>query len=289
MRFIIISGRSGSGKSVCLNILEDFGFYCISNLPLGLLTSLPEQLENAHPEVAISIDARNLEGNSPRYEEIIAELDKKNIRHETIFLDADDKKLLERFSETRRKHPLSNKKTSLQEALRNEQKLLLPIAAQAELRIDTSKLSVSALRDTLRTRVAPEKESLSLLFQSFAYKSGVPRDSDYIFDVRCLPNPYWEPHLRKMTGQEQPIIDFLEAQPPVKLLLTDMIKFLENWIPQHKLNERNYLTVSIGCTGGQHRSVYITEKLYAHFAKTNPLAQLRHLELPTVMGQPVTL
>jgi UPF0042 nucleotide-binding protein len=276
MRFIIISGRSGSGKTACLTVLEDLGFYCISNLPLNLFASLPEQLERTHPQVVVSIDVRDLENNNQTFAEIIAYLDEKKIQHETIFVDASDERLLERFSETRRKHPLSTENRPLKEALQRETELLEPVAVRADLRIDTTELSLSDLRRTLTQRVAPEKKSMSLLFQSFGYKKGIPLDSDYVFDVRCLPNPYWEPPLRTLTGRDQAVIEFLEKQTMVNELLQNIITFLERWIPEHKINDRNYLTVSIGCTGGQHRSVYIAEKLYNHFAKCEKMVQLRH-------------
>tara|TARA_R110000868_G_scaffold8205_9_gene42860 strand:+ start:35013 stop:35855 length:843 start_codon:yes stop_codon:yes gene_type:complete len=279
MKLVIISGRSGSGKTICLNVLEDMGYYCVNNLPMGLLVHLPSELKTNHDQVAVSIDARNLQGEATEYNDIIKGLDEQNIEHETIFLDADDTKLLERFSETRRKHPLSNKNLSLKEALNKENSILLPIKEHADLVFDTTDLTIYQLRDLLRERVAKRKQTLSLLFQSFGFKRGLPRDSDFEFDVRILPNPYWEPSLRKYTGKDKPVAEWLSAQAPVKEMMADITHFLEKWLPELKKQDRNYLTVSIGCTGGQHRSVYIAEQLATHFAEQGEHVQLRHGEL----------
>ncbi len=279
MRLIIISGRSGSGKSVCLNILEDLGYYCINNLPLGLLPQLPHQIGKNHHRVAVSIDARNLDDNSENYEKIIAKLDQASIKHETIFLDADDNKLLERFSMTRRKHPLSTNAISLAEALANESILLAPIAAHADLRIDTSDMTIYDFRDILVSRISDKNEQFSILFESFGFKNGVPHDCDYVFDVRCLPNPHWEENLRTLTGFDTDVIAFLEKYIEVKDMLHDIQYFLDKWIPLFKQSNRSYMTIGIGCTGGQHRSVYIAECLATHFNKSDDIVQIRHREL----------
>lgn len=279
MRLILITGRSGSGKSLALNILEDLGFSCIHNLPLGLLSNLPDHLADTQTDTVVSIDTRNLQQKGwadPFIEKFIAALAYQKIQSEIIYLDANNEKLLERFSETRRKHPLSDEKLSLREALELETTLLVPFAATADLRIDTSELNINQFRKILTERVAPEKKDLSILFQSFAYKQGVPQDSDYVFDVRSLPNPYWEPGLRPLTGRDKAIADFLEKQSSVKAMEEAIIHFLIYAISEHKSSSRHYLTISIGCTGGQHRSVYIAERLYAYFSQRESDVKIRH-------------
>jgi UPF0042 nucleotide-binding protein len=280
MRLIIISGRSGSGKSVCLHVLEDMGFYCIDNLPIGLLPELPEQMNYLHRHAAVSIDARNLPADLNRFDDILTRLKTTADQYEVLFFDADDATLLKRFSETRRKHPLTSETVSLHEALKQEQQLLEPIAISADLRIDTSCLNVLQLRDLLRLRIQPiNQQGLSILIESFGYKFGVPRDADYVFDVRCLPNPYWQIELRPYTGLDKPIIDFLEAQPSTQLLLNNFTQFLQPWLPQYEHDNRRYMTIAVGCTGGQHRSVYVASKLASYFTKLFDTVQLRHREL----------
>ncbi len=286
MKLIVVSGRSGSGKSTALHVLEDLGFYCIDNLPIGLLFPLTrEATENASPtrlkKMAVSIDARNLSDELANFEDIHEQLKKTGIKAEVIFLDASDQSLLQRFHATRRKHPLSNDQTSLKEAISHEKALLEPLARLADLYIDTTELSMYELRDMVKQRIVGRREQeLALLIQSFGFKHGVPVDSDYVFDVRCLPNPYWDTSLRKFTGVDQPVIEFLENDPMAKRMTDDLIQFLDNWLPSFSNSNRSYMTISIGCTGGQHRSVYICEQLGRYFSAQYGNIQVRHTELP---------
>ncbi|MEA1081373.1 RNase adapter RapZ [Marinobacter qingdaonensis] len=286
MKLIIVSGRSGSGKSTALHVLEDLGYYCIDNLPIGLLFPLTrEAAEQSSPgrlkKMAVSIDARNLSGELANFEDIYGQLQQTGVSIEVIFLDADEQSLLQRFHATRRKHPLSDDKTSLREAISNEKKLLEPLSKLSDLHVNTTGMSMYELRDMVKQRVVGRKDQeLALLFQSFGFKHGVPLDSDYVFDVRCLPNPYWDNSLRKFVGTDQPVIDFLEKEPASRQMIDDLIAFLENWLPSFAASNRSYMTISIGCTGGQHRSVYVSEQLCAHFRKNYSNVQVRHTELP---------
>ncbi|MBK1873405.1 RNase adapter RapZ [Marinobacter sp. 1-3A] len=291
MKLIIVSGRSGSGKSTALHVLEDLGYYCIDNLPIGLLFPLTREAANQPApgrldKMAVSIDARNLSSELANFEEIHRKLRRDDIQVEVIYLDADEQSLLQRFHATRRKHPLSDDKTSLREAISNEKELLEPLSKLADLHINTKGLSMYELRDMVKQRVAGRKDQeLALLFQSFGFKHGVPLDSDYVFDVRCLPNPYWDHSLRKFTGLDQPVIEFLEAEPDSSKMVNDLIGFLESWIPSFADSNRSYMTISIGCTGGQHRSVYICEQLGRHFRKSCSNVQVRHAELPHLQAR----
>jgi UPF0042 nucleotide-binding protein len=280
MRLIIISGRSGSGKSICLDVLEDLGFYCIDNLPLKLLPAMIDELQEQYKQIAVSIDARTA-AEFDKIDDILQQLDKKNIKTEIYYLDARDKTLLTRFNSTRRKHPLTNKNTSLSEAIQKEHKLLLHISQKADLHLETDNYTVHHFRDLLRNRISNKPSKLTLLFQSFSYKIGIPSDSDYVFDVRCLPNPYWEMGLREYTGLDEPVKTFLSDQSPVKIMLKDIQKFLSDWIPQFKLSDRTYITIAIGCTGGRHRSVYIAECLAKIFESSADEIQIRHTGLPS--------
>jgi len=285
MKFIVVSGRSGSGKSTALHVLEDLGFYCIDNLPMGLLfpliqNALSEDSEASPGRIAVSIDARNLSRQLADFESIHSKLVAAGVRPEILFTDATDQNLLQRFHATRRKHPLSSDTVSLPEAIRHEQTLLEPLSRLADLYIDTTGLSMYELRDMVRQRVAGRKDQeLALLFQSFGYKHGVPVDSDYVFDVRCLPNPYWHPPLRAKTGLDQEVAEFLESEPLTLEMLTDIIRYLESWLPRFAMGNRNYMTISVGCTGGQHRSVYICDQLRQHFASQYKNVQIRHSEM----------
>lgn len=278
MRLIIVSGRSGSGKSICLNVLEDLGFYCIDNLPLKLLDTLTDELKNNYSHVAVSIDARTA-AELNHFDGIIQSLKSKNITCSVIYLDATDDNLIKRFSTTRRKHPLTNKHTSLTEALDRERTLLLHIAEKADLHIETDNMTVHHFRDLLRSRILEQPSKLSVLIQSFSYKRGIPSDSDFVFDVRCLPNPYWEQELRELTGLDTKVSDFLSKQTSVTKMLDDISHFLKSWLPHIKANDRSYLTLSIGCTGGQHRSVYMVEQLTKLFETGVDDIQKRHLEI----------
>jgi UPF0042 nucleotide-binding protein len=283
MKLIIVSGRSGSGKTTCLHVLEDIGYYCVDNLPASLLTALATRLSADDlklDHVAVSIDARNIYEDLERFPQIYRSLAGTGIEGQIIFLDADDTTLLKRFSETRRKHPLSDEQTGLMEAIVSEKELLEPIATLADLPLDTTSLSLHQLRDVIKNRVAlRDGNGLALLFQSFGFKNGVPVDADIVFDSRCLPNPYWVEHLRAYSGLDQPVIDFLERQDDVNEMFADICHYLEKWLPRFQANNRSYITVAVGCTGGQHRSVYLCEKLGRHFLASGYNAQVRHKEL----------
>jgi UPF0042 nucleotide-binding protein len=257
MRLVIISGHSGSGKTSALNILEDVGFTCIDNLPASLLV-----------------------GDLSKIPEILNIIEADGVSVSVIFLYARRSDLLRRYSETRRRHPLSSETIGLKEAIDLEKKLLSPISDIADRTIDTSRLTLHQLRDLVKNTVVPNNpEHMSILFESFGFKRGVPSDSDFVFDVRCLPNPYWKQQLKNQTGNDEGVIEFLESQVEVASMLADIIGFLTRWIPQFQQNNRSYLTISIGCTGGQHRSVYLANRLYEHFSTQHPFVQVVHKEL----------
>jgi UPF0042 nucleotide-binding protein len=284
MRLVIISGHSGSGKTSALNILEDVGFTCIDNLPASLLQSLITQLNSNtnHEElnIAVGIDARNLVGDLSKIPEILNIIEADGVSVSVIFLYARRSDLLRRYSETRRRHPLSSETIGLKEAIDLEKRLLSPISDIADRSIDTSRLTLHQLRDLVKNTVVPNNpEHMSILFESFGFKRGVPSDSDFVFDVRCLPNPYWKQQLKNQTGNDEGVIEFLESQVEVASMLADIIGFLTRWIPQFQHNNRSYLTISIGCTGGQHRSVYLANRLYEHFSTQHPFVQVAHKEL----------
>jgi UPF0042 nucleotide-binding protein len=284
MRLVIVSGRSGSGKSTALDVLEDNGFYCIDNLPAGLLPELAERAiihtELARPLVAVSIDARNLPSHLSRFPELLDEVRQKHIQCDVLFLDADEKTLLKRFSETRRRHPLTSANRSLAEAIRVESDLLSAIADLADLKINTTNLNLYQLRDTLKLRLLNKPDaSTAFLIESFGFKRGMPMDADLVFDVRCLPNPYWKPELREHSGLDQPVIDYLAAQPEVEEMYQDLAAYLLKWLPRFAASNRAYVTVAIGCTGGHHRSVYLTERLGQLLRPTIENVQVRHRDL----------
>ncbi|MBT4832031.1 MAG: RNase adapter RapZ [Porticoccaceae bacterium] len=284
MRLVIISGRSGSGKTSALNILEDVGFTCIDNLPASLLSELVTQLKdepgNNELMLAVGIDARNLVGDLSKIPHMLNDIEDTGVAVDVIFLQARRNDLLRRYSETRRKHPLSSESISLKEAIELEKEMLTPISDISDRAIDTSGLSLHQLRDLIKNTVVPDnRESMSILFESFGFKRGVPSDSDFVFDVRCLPNPYWKLELRTQTGNDPEVIEFLESQVDVASMLADIIGFLTRWIPKFQTNNRSYMTVSIGCTGGQHRSVYLANRLYEHFSQQQPFVKVVHKEL----------
>ena len=284
MRLVVISGHSGSGKTSALNILEDVGFTCIDNLPASLLENLISQLNsnNNHEDlnIAVGIDARNLVGDLKKIPEILKIIGRDGVDVSVIFLYAHRSDLLRRYSETRRRHPLSTDTIGLKEAIELEKNILSPISDIADRSVDTSRLTLHQLRDLIKNTIVPNTpQHMSILFESFGFKNGVPTDSDFVFDVRCLPNPYWKQQLKNKTGNDQGVIEFLESQVEVASMLADIIGFLTRWIPKFQQNNRSYLTVSIGCTGGQHRSVYLANRLHEHFAADHPLIQVSHKEL----------
>ncbi|MDQ7017332.1 MAG: RNase adapter RapZ [Gammaproteobacteria bacterium] len=284
MRLVILSGLSGSGKSIALNTLEDQGFYCIDNLPTGLLLPLIESLKQArlklYNHVAVGIDARSDANELQNFPSTVETLKTLGVHVEVVFLHSEIKTLLLRFSETRRKHPLSQRGIPLLEAVEVENVVLGKIRLMADLIIDSSSLSLYQLRNLIVQRLLPKTDdNLSLLVQSFGFKKGVPGDSDFVYDVRCLPNPYWEPLLRESTGRDQDVADYLSQFDEVNQMFEQIRCFLESWIPCFQRDKRSYLTVSIGCTGGQHRSVFLSEKLYLHFRERIKHVALRHREL----------
>jgi UPF0042 nucleotide-binding protein len=292
MRLIIISGRSGSGKSAALNVLEDQGFYCIDNLPLGLLAALIEQAQQQkyRPAVdnevslqrlAVSIDARNAAQDMGQFPTILSSIKQGPFKAEVLYLDAHKDTLMQRFSSTRRKHPLTNNDTSLDEALASENTLLHSISDLADLSLDTTHLSVHELRSLIKLRISNKKSAdMALLFQSFGFKHGIPIDADLVFDVRNLPNPYWDPSLRQFTGKDPEIIAFLQQEELVQEMLSDIKNYLVKWLPSFEQANRSYMTVAIGCTGGHHRSVFISEALTKLFTAQFDNVQVRHRELP---------
>ena len=266
MELVLISGLSGSGKSVALNLLEDAGYYCVDNLPVVMLTLLARMLRDEDVnKVAVAIDARSGHG----MDLLPAKIDKLKATgmHVTfLFLFSHEETLLKRYSESRRRHPLATADQTLEEAIRAESLLLEPISTLGH-RIDTSGMKASGLRQWVRQFIEAEPgQGLTLMFESFGFKHGIPLDADLVFDVRCLPNPYYDPELRPLTGKDQAVVDFLEAHGEIILMRDDIHRFVATWLPSYIRDNRNYLTVAIGCTGGQHRSVYMAEWLAREFA-----------------------
>jgi RNase adapter protein RapZ len=284
MQIILISGLSGAGKSVALHMLEDLGYYCIDNMPAALLKAFiahtVRSSEKIYQRTAVSLDARNSDAEIASVPTLIDELKRSGIDCEVLFLTADDDELLRRFAETRRVHPLSRQGETLREAIASERRLLEPIAQVAEQVIDTSSMGVHQLRDLIGRRVDPRApERLSLQFESFGFKHGIPGDADFVFDARSLPNPYWESALRPLTGLDAPVARFLDDQPSVHEFIADVVRFMNARIPDYRASARRYLTVAIGCTGGQHRSVYIVERLAEVFGSSLPGVRVRHSAL----------
>lgn len=278
---ILISGTSGSGKSVALNALEDLGYYCIDNLPAILLDEVATKLidEEQTSKIAISIDSRN-KNFLLNIEKSLDELS-QHMPMQIIFIDAADEILIKRYSETRRKHPLTNKNTSLVEAITLDRELLTPLQERADIKIDTTKLTPHQLRSEIRGHATTAgKMPITVLFQSFGFKYGSPSDLDFIFDVRCLPNPYWEESLRHMTGLDSQVKTFLRRHETVQIMQQDIQQFVEKWLPAFIADNRTYLNIGIGCTGGKHRSVYISTMLADYFSQQKNIhVQIRHREL----------
>ena len=285
MRIIFVSGLSGSGKSVALHMLEDLGFYCIDNIPAALLNTFVSYTvrssEPTYERTAIGLDARNTAAEVASVPQLIDELKRSGLQCEVVFLFAAEDELLRRFAETRRKHPLSRSGAGLREAVELERALLEPIASVADLLIDTTRLNVHALRDIIHKRLEQRTAGrLSIAFESFGFKHGIPGDADFVFDARALPNPYWQPGLRNLTGRDEEVIRFLETQTNVAALIGDIARFIRGRIPDYLASNRGYLTVAVGCTGGQHRSVYIVEQMAAEFAAEFGNVTARHSGLP---------
>lgn len=284
-RLIIISGLSGSGKSIALHALEDLGYYCIDNMPAALLRSLLDEIskpgENTADRVAVGVDARNRREDLEALPGVVKEIEASGIDVDLLFLQADDDILLKRYSETRRRHPLADVASELRAAIAHERELLGPVINAADLVIDSSRTSVYELADVIQQRVDRRKTNeLSLLIESFGFKHGIPADADFVFDLRSLPNPYWNPDLRSQTGLDKPVADFLDEQTLFQQMFDDILAFLTRWIPEYASVRRSYLTIALGCTGGQHRSVRMAEKLAAALKDVHKPVHTRHNEIP---------
>lgn len=283
MNLIIVSGLSGSGKSIALQAMEDFGFYCIDNLPAGLIPHFVQEHQEASSSndqtAAVGIDVRNR-----RFLDALpASLEKlksQGIKYKIIFLEADDGVLIKRYKETRRRHPMTDQHTSLLEGIELERKLLEPLSENADLRIETAHTTPKQLRQKIRDFIGTDSDSpITLLFESFGFKRSTPLDADFVFDVRCLPNPYWQPELREFTGLDEEIISFMDKHNEVSDMATEIQNFLKKWLPSFIEEPRNYLTIAIGCTGGQHRSVYLANRIGNYFIDQDYRVQIRHREL----------
>lgn len=282
MKLVVISGRSGSGKTTALHALEDAGYNCVDNLPVvllkGLMKAVMEDEVQRDINQAVCIDARAF--NLSDFPEILLDLDRLGVDCQVIYLDALSPTLVKRFSETRRRHPLTNQDTDLKQAIDTEQQILGAIADLADLTIDTTLLAGQDLVEMIKTRVIEKSEAgLSLLFRSFGFKYGVPVDADYVFDIRCLPNPHWIPELRPLTGRDDEVKKYLNGEAEVQQMYQDIRNFLTTWASRFEENNRTYLTVGIGCTGGQHRSVFMAETLAAHFKPHFSSVLVRHRQL----------
>ena len=281
-RVIVLSGLSGAGKTVALRAFEDLGFYCVDNLPTTLLPALVaaltggERARTAH--IAVGVDVRS-RGDLERLPEALSALTGAGVQAELLFLDSSEEMLLKRYSETRRKHPLSEGKRSLPDAIAEERRRLRPLAAIADRVVDSSEMNVHQLRRAIATGFGASAGESTLLFESFAYRRGLPPDSDFVFDARCLPNPHWDPRLRPLSGKDAAVRDFLLTQPLVGHFLDDIVRLLEEWLPRFEGEDKRYLTVAVGCTGGRHRSVYLAERLAEHFRGKREQVLTFHREL----------
>ncbi|HEX7339087.1 MAG TPA: RNase adapter RapZ [Rhodanobacteraceae bacterium] len=266
VHLLVLSGMSGSGKTVALRALEDLDFYCVDNLPAGLMPDLVKAIGGGtHRRIAVGVDVRNRGEDLAKIPHMLSQLAKAGVLVHLVFVDSRDDVLIKRYSETRRRHPLSADGLSLADAIATERRLMRPLANIAERVIDTSDLNVHELRRMIATRFAAATEGMTLLFESFAYKRGMPQDADFTFDARCLPNPHWDRALRPLSGKDAPVRDFLDSQGLVEEFFHDITRFLDTWLPRFENGDRSYVTVCIGCTGGRHRSVYLVEKLAEHF------------------------
>jgi UPF0042 nucleotide-binding protein len=288
-RLIIVSGLSGSGKSIALHVLEDLGYYCIDNLPAALLESAVAEVTSSDDKhaslIAVGIDARNRRQDLAALPQLIEEFRKRDIASDVLFLQADDDVLLKRYSESHRRHPLAELGSALRAAIDAEREMLAELMNSADLIIDTSSTSIYELADTIRNRVDRRHvDTMSVLIESFGFKNGIPADADFVFDLRCLPNPYWTIELRGLTGLDEEVRNFLNAQEKFVSMFGDILAFLERWVPEYRSAHRGYLTVAIGCTGGQHRSVYMVDKLAAALREHGEPVTARHNEIGEKTG-----
>jgi len=284
MKLVIVSGLSGSGKTVALRTLEDAGYFCVDNLPVPLLGDFIDTTIFSKPAlydmIAVAIDARSGVEDMHQLEEAVEQIKSLNIETKILYLTSETRKLVSRFSETRRKHPLSKNGLPLVEAIHLEQNLLQNIYASADLVIDTTELNVHELRRRIIERLLPDTGSeMAILVQSFGFKHGLSNDTDFVFDVRCLPNPHWENNLRLLTGRDQAVIEYLQNYSEVEAMYVSIIDFLKTWIPCFERENRSYMTISIGCTGGQHRSVYLAEKVTEALKQNSHNASVHHRDL----------
>lgn len=284
MKLLILTGLSGSGKSIALDTLEDCGFYCIDNLPITLLddfvTNVMKQDPKTYNKTAIGIDARNHSESLYAFAEKLALIRAQGIYCDVIYMQAEAEVLLKRYSETRRRHPLTDLNLPLKEAIKIEKEMLKSVAKCADLVVDTSRTHYHQLRELIRGYVQEgSQQKISIQMQSFGFKHGFPLDADFVFDARCLPNPYWNPKLRGFTGKDQPVIDFLNSESIVTEFFQDISGLLERWIPRFEKENRSYLTVAVGCTGGQHRSVFLVDSLARYFQSKGSNVIIRHREL----------
>ena len=291
MRLIFISGLSGAGKSVALHALEDTGFFCIDNMPAAMLSPFISHAvrskDSVYTQTAIGLDARNTAQEIASLPAMIDELKRSGIRCEVVFLLATDEELLRRYAETKRRHPLSREGVMLREAIALERRVLEPMIYAADLVLDTTRMGVHDLRELLVRRVERRTAGrLSITLESFGFKYGLPGDADFVFDARTLPNPYWDPALRSLTGRDSAVVRYLEAQPVAKRLIEDYAAFIESRITEHEAGNRRYLTVAVGCTGGQHRSVYVVDRLAERFSSRYPDLLTRHTGLPAAAAAP---
>lgn len=284
MKLLIVSGLSGSGKSIALDTLEDCGYYCIDNLPVILLEDFVSHVmladKKTYKKTAIGIDARNQSESLLNFSDCLGLIRSKGIDCEIMFMQAEESTLLKRYSETRRRHPLTDLNIPLKEALKIEREMLTPIARHANVVIDTSRTHYHQLRELIKDQIGERNaRHITLQFQSFGFKHGVPLDADFVFDARSLPNPHWIPELRGLTGKDRPVMEFLNREPLVAEFFQDITDYLQRWIPRFDVEGRSYLTVAIGCTGGQHRSVYLVDLLAQQFKSSSLNVIVRHREL----------
>ena len=283
-RLIIVSGLSGSGKSIALHVLEDLGYYCIDNLPAALLQSTVDEVTSSDEQqfsmLAVGIDARNRRQDLEALPTLISEFRSRDIATDVLFLQADDEVLLKRYSESRRRHPLAEHGSALRAAIDAEREMLAEVTNSADLIIDTSQTSIYELADMIRERVdRRDTDTMSVLIESFGFKNGIPADADFVFDMRCLANPYWTVALRGLTGLDPEVREFLDAHESFIAMHDDILNFLKRWIPEYRDAHRGYLTVAIGCTGGQHRSVYMVDKLATSLGELEEPVSTRHNEV----------
>ena len=286
MELVIVSGRSGAGKTVALRCIEDLGYYCVDNLPVVLLPNLVEISRGKYDRIAVSIDVRNLPTDPNSVHEVLQTIQQVDeLKIVSLFIDADDAILIKRYSETRRIHPLTKLGNfTLEQAIKQESSLLAPLSTNTDLRIDTGNLNIYSLSEIITTRLLGRKsKELVIVIESFGFKNGNPKDADFVFDARFLPNPHWIPKLRSLTGLDEAVIEYLKSKEEVVEFINQIDVFINNWLPQIERNNRSYLTVAIGCTGGQHRSVYIAEQLAERFKNRNKTVQIRHLSLENTL------